>query len=242
MAKKRLKVGVIGTGGIANACHLGPWQELENEGRVELIGVCDLIEERVEKAAAQFGARKAYKSYKAMLKADKYDIIDVCTQNRGHCPITVDALESGANVIVEKPMAMNAAESMRMIAAAKKAGRKLMTAQHMRFISQHEALKEIVERGDHGEIYTASARCLRRRGIPGWGKFHIRKESLGGPLIDIGVHVMDLCIWLMGCPKPIAASGKVYRMFGDRTDLCNAEWGTPYPPNEFDVEDYATAF
>lgn len=241
MAKKKLKVGVIGTGGIAVESHLGNWQELEAEGRVDLVGVCDIIRERAEKARDQFGARKVYVRYASMLESDDYDIIDVCTQNRVHRPATIAALNAGANVLVEKPMAMNARECEVMIKAAKKNNRKLMVAQHVRFEAQSEKLKEVVERGDLGHIYAARARYLRRRGIPGWGKFHIRKESLGGPLIDIGVHVMDLCVWLMGCPKPIAASGKVYRMFGDHKDLVNGSWGTPYPPEEFDVEDYAIA-
>ena len=129
-----------------------------------------------------------------------------------------------------------------MIAASKANKRKLMVAQHMRFEARAEKLKEVVTGGALGQIYTAETKWLRRRGIPGWGKFHIKKESLGGPLIDIGVHMMDLCVWLMGSPKPIAASGKVYRMFGDRPDLCNGEWGVPYPAKEFTVEDYATAF
>jgi predicted dehydrogenase len=241
MAKKKLRVGVIGVGGIARDQHMPYWQQLGQEGRVELIGSCDLIKERAELGVSKFGARKAYLNYKQMLREADCDIIDVCTQNRWHCPITVAALETGAHVLVEKPMAMSAKECEQMIAAAKKAKRKLMVAQHLRFEPAHERLKEIVESGQLGEIYTAHARYLRRRGIPGWGKFHIRKESLGGPLIDIGVHAIDLCVWLMGCPKPIAASGKVYRKFGDRPDLENGEWGRGYPPAEFDVEDFATA-
>ncbi len=242
MAKKKLKVGLIGAGGIANACHLNNWQELEGEGRVEFVGVCDIIKERAETAKAKFGAKKMYLDYHKMLRDDDYDIIDVCTQNRGHCPATVAALKAGAHVLVEKPMAMNVRECEAMIKAAKENRRTLMVAQHMRFEASSEALKRVIERGELGEIYTANAKCMRRRGIPGWGKFHIRKESLGGPLIDIGVHVMDLCVWLMGCPKPIAASGKVYRKFGDREDLSNAEWGRGYPPKQFDVEDYAVGF
>lgn len=242
MAKKKLKVGLIGAGAIANGCHLNNWQELAGEGRVELVGVCDIIRERAEQAQAKFGAKKMYVNYRRMLRDDEYDIINVCTQNRVHCPATVAALQAGAHVLVEKPMAMSAKECELMIRTAKENKRKLMVAQHMRFEAQVEALKAVIERGDLGQIYTANAKYLRRRGIPGWGKFHLRKESLGGPLIDIGVHVMDLCVWLMGCPKPIAASGKVYRMFGDREDLCNADWGRPYPPKEFDVEDYAVAF
>ncbi len=241
MANKKLRVGVIGVGGIAVDQHLPYWRELEQEGRVELIGVCDLIKSRVQTGLERFGARKGYLDYKKMLREDKYDIIDICTHNRWHCPMTVDALKAGAHVLVEKPMAMNVKESLAMIQAAKKARRKLMVAQHMRFEGPNEKLKEVVQRGELGRVYTASAVWLRRRGIPGWGKFHIRKESLGGPLIDIGVHMMDLCMWLMDFPKPKAVMGKVYRMFGDRKDLVNAAWGEPYPPKEFDVEDYAIA-
>jgi predicted dehydrogenase len=139
-------------------------------------------------------------------------------------------------------MAMNVAECRAMIATADRAKRKLMVAQHMRFEAEHEKLKEIVESGRLGTIYSANAIYLRRRGIPGWGVFHRKKDSLGGPLIDIGVHMLDLAVWLMGLPKPISASGKVYRMFGDREDLCNADWGEPYPRSEFEVEDYASAY
>lgn len=241
MAKKKLKVGVIGVGGIAQSCHLPNWKELETEGRVEVTAVCDILPERLAESATKFGTEKGYLKYKQMLKEQQFDIVDICTQNRWHAPMTIDALEAGANVLVEKPMAMNTAECQAMIRAAKKARRKLMVAQHMRFEPAHEKLKAIIESGELGEVYTANAVYLRRRGIPGWGKFHIHKESLGGPVIDIGVHVMDLAIWLMGCPKPISVSGKVWRKFGDRPDLVNC-WGVPYPLKEFDVEDHATAF
>jgi predicted dehydrogenase len=240
MAKKKLKVGVIGVGGIAQACHLPNWKELEEEGRVEIVAVCDILKERLAEVRTKFDMEKGYLKYRQMLKNHEFDIIDICTQNRWHAPMTVDALEAGAHVLVEKPMAMNAKECEGMIRAATKAKRKLMVAQHMRFEPAHEKLKRVIESGELGEIYTANAVYLRRRGIPGWGKFHIKRESLGGPLIDIGVHVMDLAIWLMGCPKPVSVSGKVWRKFGDRKDLVNC-WGTPYPPKEFDVEDHATA-
>ncbi|MFA7692545.1 MAG: Gfo/Idh/MocA family oxidoreductase [Candidatus Hydrogenedentes bacterium] len=239
--KEVLKVGLIGSGAIAQEQHLPYWRELEAEGQVEILGICDLIRERREEEAAKCAQAKAYADYKKMLAAVDFDIIDVCTQNRVHAPATIAALEKGAHVLVEKPMAMNSKECEAMIAAARKNKRKLMVAQHMRFEARAEKLKEVVDSGALGDIYTAETKWLRRRGIPGWGKFHLKKESLGGPLIDIGVHMMDLCIWLMGSPVPVAASGKVYRKFGDRTDLFNADWGVPYPHQEFDVEDYAVA-
>jgi len=242
MAKNRLKVGVIGVGAIAHDRHLPYWKELESEGRVEVIGVCDILPERVEMIGRKFEVEKRYRSAAVMLRSADYDIIDICTQNRGHAPLTIQALEAGANVLVEKPMAMNVKECREMIRVAQKANRKLMVAQHQRFEARSEQIKEAIRRGDLGEIYYAHGQVLRRRGIPGWSKFHIKKESRGGPVIDIGVHVIDLAVWLMGCPKPMAASGKVYRMFGDRDDLCNAEWGENYVKKEFDVEDFAAAF
>jgi predicted dehydrogenase len=220
--------------------HLPNWQELAEEGRITLVAVCDLIPERVAAMGEAFGAEKTYTDYKKMLRENDFDIIDICTHNRNHCAPTVAALEKGAHVLVEKPMAMTVKEAEKMMAAAKKARRKLMVAQHMRFEPAHEQLKAVSESGELGKVYTAKAVMLRRRGIPGWGKFHIQKESLGGPLIDIGVHVMDLCLWLMGNPKPVAVSGKVYRNFGDRKGLVNP-WGVPYPLKEFDVEDHAIA-
>ncbi len=241
MAKMKLRVGMIGVGAIADEHHLPNWHELEAEGRVELIAVCDLIPERAEAMAAKYGARAAYTDFNRMLKDDRFDIVDVCTHNRWHAPAAIAALKAGSHVLVEKPMCMNSREGRQMIAAARGSKRRLMVAQHMRFEAAHEKLKEAIERGTLGEIYHANATYLRRRGIPGWGKFHIRKESLGGPLIDVGVHVMDLAVWLMGSPKPISASGKVYRKFGDREDLANGEWGEPYPKKEFDVEDFAVA-
>lgn len=242
MGMKPLRVGLIGAGAIARQRHLPYWQELAAEGRIALHGVCDIIPERAEAAAADFGAAASYLDYKKMLKAGDYDIIDVCTQNRLHAPITIAALDAGAHVLVEKPMAMNTRECERMIAAAKKGKRTLMVAQHMRFEAPHEKLKAAIEAGELGEIYAANAHWLRRRGIPGWGVFHMKKESLGGPLIDIGVHMMDLCVWLMGSPKAVAASGKVYRKFGDRPDLVNGEWGIAHRFEDFDVEDYCSGY
>ncbi len=241
MAKGKLRVGLIGSGDIARTQHLPYWRELEAEGRVQIVAVCDLIKERRETQASLCANAKPYADYAKMLSDQDFDIIDVCTQNRFHAPASIAGLKAGAHVLCEKPMAMSVKECQAMIKEAKSAKKKLMVAQHMRFEERAQKLKEVIESGKCGEIYTAETKWLRRRGIPGWGKFHIKKESQGGPLIDIGVHMMDLCIWLMGCPKPTAVSGKVYCKFGDRKDLFNADWGTPYPPAEFDVEDYATA-
>ncbi|HOJ68136.1 MAG TPA: Gfo/Idh/MocA family oxidoreductase [Candidatus Hydrogenedentes bacterium] len=239
--KQPLRVGVVGVGAIAREQHLPYWRELEAEGRVQVTGLCDILVNRCEAEAATCPAAEVFSDYREMLRKKTFDIVDICTQNRLHAPVTIDALKAGAHVLVEKPMAMNARECEAMIAAARKNNRKLMVAQYLRFDPLSEKLKEVAVSGALGEIYTAEARWMRRRGIPGWGKFHIAAESLGGPLIDIGVHVIDLAMWLMNFPRPVAASGKVYRKFGDRPDLFNADWPILYKPREFDVEDYAVA-
>jgi predicted dehydrogenase len=237
----KLRVAVAGCGGISRAMHLPAWRELVGEGRVELVAVCDIMEDRVKAIAAEFGAARSYTDFEKMIKDEQIDILDVCTQNRLHAPMTLVGLEAGAHVLVEKPMAMNSAEARAMVDMAEKHGRTLMVAQHMRFDPINEMLKGIVDGGELGRVYTGRAQWMRRRGIPGWGRFHIKSESLGGPLIDIGVHMLDLTLWMLNYPKPLAVSGKVYRMFGDRDDLYNGPWGRAYQPNEFDVEDYATA-
>lgn len=241
MSQKPLRLGMIGVGGIAQGGHLPYWQELQEEGRIELVAVCDVNPERVQEVQEKFGAGAAYTDYKRMLRSETLDLVDVCTQNRFHCPVTVAALEAGNHVLVEKPIAMNVREADKMIAAANQAKKKLMVAQHFRFESGYEKLHEIATSGALGQIYHANCVMLRRRKIPGWGRFHIKKESLGGPVIDIGVHVLDLVMWFMQFPKPVAVSASVHRMFGDRHDLVEGVWACPYPREEFDVEDYATA-
>ena len=241
MTNPPLRVAVVGCGDVARKHHLPNWKELVGEGRVTLTAVCDAEPDRAALCRDEFEVVRAFSSFEEMLEEGAYDVIDICTQNRLHCPMTIAALKTGAHVLVEKPMAMDTTEARQMVKAAEKASGKLMVAHHKRFEEGAEQLKTVVEAGELGEIYTAKSFWLRRRGIPGWGRFHIAKESLGGALIDIGVHMLDLCIWLMGSPKPVAASGKVYRMFGDREDLVNGEWGVPYDVSEFDVEDYATA-
>ncbi len=237
----KLRVGLVGCGSIARQRHLPFWRELEEESRVEIVAVCDVVNERAQEEAVLCKNARAYTNYDDMLSEVELDIVDVCTQNRMHAANSIQALKKGCHVLVEKPMAMSSRECKTMIKAAEIAGKKLMVAQHMRFEAANEKLKAVIDSGDVGEIYTAQAQWLRRRGIPGWGRFHIKEESLGGPLIDIGVHMLDLTLWLMGFPKPVSASGKIYRMFGDRPDLVNADWGVGYPSKEFDVEDYATA-
>ncbi len=228
-----VRIGIIGCGGIAKM-HMKGFAACPD---VKVVACSDISAERSKEFAAEFGISKSFSDYGKMLASAKLDAVSVCTPNYAHSGPTIAALEAGVHVLCEKPMAMNCAEAAEMAAAAGRTGRMLTIGHHMRFHPFARYLKRAIEAGDLGTIYFGRSHALRRRGIPGWGAFHIRAKSGGGPLIDIGVHALDLIIWLMGSPTPLRVSGSVYTKFGNRPDFYNA-WGN-YKREDYDVEDYA---
>jgi predicted dehydrogenase len=172
-----------------------------------------------------------------MLEDVRMDIVSVCTPNYMHKDPTVAALKAGCHVMVEKPIGMNAAEGRAMVDAANQAKRKLAMGLNMRQGAGGQALKRALDAGDMGEVYFAKSLALRRRGIPGWGVFGEKDKQGGGPLIDIGVHILDLTLWLMGHPKPVAVSGQCYTKFGKRHGVVGlmGQWNV----ETFTVEDFA---
>lgn len=232
----KLKVGIIGSGGIAQGTHLPGWQRLKSDG-VDVVAVCDIKKSVAKEAAARFDVPRVYSDYRQMLRQEQLDIVDVCTPNAFHKGPTIAGLRAGAHVIVEKPMAMSVAECKAMNAAAKKARRKLMVAQNARFSGDAQAMKRFVDGGGLGEVYYARAAALRRRGIPGWGVFTNKELQGGGPMIDIGVHILDLTLWLMGFPEPAYVSGVTYTKIGTRKGVGGmGQWD----PKKYTVEDLAS--
>lgn len=234
---KTINVGVIGTGGIAFNQHM---PALAKQPDIKILAVCDVDEDCAKRAADKFSVPHIYTDYKKLLEMNEIDAVHVCTPNFLHAPPTVDALNAGKHVMVEKPLARNAVEGGEMVAAAKKNKKKLMVAQNMRFGPDIQCLKRFIDAGDLGEIYFARAWALRRRGIPSWGVFTDKEKQGGGPLIDIGVHVLDLTLYLMGHPKPIAASGMAYTKIGNTPGHVGV-WG-PWDHTKYTVEDYAAGF
>lgn len=236
---KKLKIGIIGCGGIATNKHMPALSKLND--RVEMVAFCDIIVERAEKAAKDFGVEnaKVFSDYRELLKED-LDIVHVCTPNRSHSEISVASLESGKHVMCEKPMAKTYAEAVKMIDAAKKSGKKLTIGYQNRFRTDSMYLKKSVERGDLGDIYFAKAHAIRRRAVPTWGVFLNEYEQGGGPLIDIGTHALDLTLWMMDNYKPKTVMGSVFKKLGDQKDTGNA-WGD-WNPDEYTVEDSAFGF
>jgi predicted dehydrogenase len=229
MARKKrvVNVGVIGLG--MGRYHLRGYLNAPN---TKVIGLADINEQRLESAKSEFGVNKVYTDYKDLLAVKSLDAVSIAVPNYLHMPITVDALKAGKHVLVEKPMALNAKEGQKMLDVAEKNGLKLMLHFNNRYRGDVQAIKRHVEAGDFGEVYFAKTGWVRRRGIPGAGGwFTTKAQSGGGPLIDLGVHVIDMTMYVMGCPKPTTVSGMAAQKFPQLVRR-----GT------FDVEDFASAY
>ena len=205
---KTWNVGLIGCGGISHVHSL----YYASQDKVKIVALCDIIPERAEKRKNEFFPdAKIYTDYKELLKDENIDSVDICTPNYLHSIIAVDAFAAGKHVITEKPDAVSVEEAVRMNEAAEKAGKKLFVMRNNRFVECSKYAKQFIDEGGCGKIYCGRCGWQRRRGIPGKGGWFTTKEkSGGGPLIDLGVHMIDLAIYLMGSPKPVAVSGAAY--------------------------------
>lgn len=237
---KKLKIAVIGAGGIARNAHLPGYARMSN---VEIVAICDILKDRAEAVAKEFSIPAFYTDYKDVFEIPGLDAIDICTPNYLHSIIACEALEKGLNVFCEKPDAINTVEAEKMKAAAEKSGKLLMVMRNNRYRQTASFMKKYIEAGKMGEIYAGRCGWVRRRGIPGRGGwFTTKAKSGGGPLIDLGVHIIDLAIWLMGNPKPVAVSGCTYNKFANADDIKDSEsaaFGDRVDNGTFDVEDLA---
>ena len=238
--KPKLRVGLIGCGGIS-AIHLDGWKRLNPDCRI--VACADPIEERRNERGvlASVPADRRFPYLTDLLKAGvELDAVDICTNNRFHAPIAIEALNAGLHVLCEKPLALNPAEVRDMIAARDRSGKLLMTAQHMRFQNDSAHLKEYLKTGVMGEIYYARAQFLRRRYLPPRPGFLDKEISGGGPTIDIGVHILDLAMHLMGYPEPKSVTAVTLQKLAKRTDIRG--WWGEWDRNAINVEDFAAGF
>ena len=235
----RLRIGIIGCGGIANGKHLPSLKALN---RADIVAFCDLIPERAEKAAKEYGTpdAKVYTDYKELLKDESIDVCYVLTPNRSHAQLSIDAMYAGKHVMCEKPMAKTAADARRMVAVAKETGKKLTVGYQHRQKAATKYVKSVIDRGDLGEIYYSKALAIRRRGTPNWGVFLNEYEQGGGPLIDIGTHSLDLTLYLMNNYKPRMVVGTRYKKV-ENAD-CGNPWGGWGPDENQTLEDAAFGF
>ena len=222
-----LRVGVIGLG--IGRKHIEGYR---SHPGCEVVALCDLDENRLSTMAEEFRIPGKYRDTKAMFAEAKLDVVSICTPNSLHRPLAEEAFAAGCHVLCEKPIATSTADGEAMIAAAEAAGKRLGINFSFRFTAQAAALKARVDAGDLGEIYYGRTLWLRRRGVPGWGGwFGQKKMAGGGPLIDLGVHRLDLALWLMGYPEPAWVLGQTWNgITGEQMK----DTGT-----KFDVEDFA---
>lgn len=234
----KIKVGIIGVGSISNE-HIKAYQKNEN---VELYAFCDINEEQLNMMGDKYGVDRRFTDMNDMLALEEIDAVSVCTWNSAHAPCTIAALNAGKHVLCEKPMATSKEEAEKMKEAAEKNGKLLMIGFVRRFGNDCAILKDFIENDYFGDLYYSKATYLRRKGSPG-GWFGNKELSGGGPLIDLGVHVIDLVRYLMGKPKPISVYGATFNKLGDRSyikDKAGYSSSGKSDKDVFNVEDLAT--
>ncbi len=237
---KKIKVGIIGTGWIAEA-HLRAYQQCPD---VQFVGMADLIPGKAEAFCDQFGVDKTginfYNSHKELIDNEELDCVSVCTYNATHAECTIYALEHGVNVLLEKPMCVTLEEAVAICKAEKASGKVLSIGFQPRFDPNMQMVKKIVESGELGEIYYIQTGGGRRRGIPTpFGTSFIEKETAGiGALGDIGCYSLDMVLNAIGYPKPLTVSGYKSDFFGKSTKYSNK----PEYADIFGVDDFAAGF
>lgn len=224
-----LRVGVIGLG-----MGSGHVRQFQGHEQVEVAAIADLNEELLNSRGAELGIEKRYVSAAEMVANENLDIVTVAVPNKFHKELTVMALEAGCHVVCEKPMAMNAAEAEEMVTVAKRVGKRLMINFSFRFTPQAYAMKKEAESGILGDIYYARTVWLRRRGMPKFGGWFGQKALAGGgPIIDLGVHRLDLALWLMNYPEPAWVMAQTFDPIASRLAKASGK--------AFDVEDMGVA-
>ena len=236
----KLKVGVIGAGAISrDHCH-----GVSRHPDAEVVAIADIHAKRRKTVKKEYGIAKDYDSIKAILADDEIDGVCIALPNYLHAPTAIAAFEAGKHVLLEKPFAMNITEAKAVAAAAKKAGKVLMVGMNQRYPANAQTIRQVVKRGDIGNVYHARAYWRRRAGAPKFGTwFGDKRQAGGGCLLDIGVHLLDLCLFTMDNFQPVSASGAVYTKFGNR-GLGEGGWGhSDRKPGKpvFTVDDCASA-
>lgn len=234
---KKLKIAIIGTGNISNS-HTNAYEKMNN---VEIVAACDIDLKRVKAYSEKRSISAVYTNHTEMLIKEKLDAVSICTWNNSHAQIAIDCLAAGVNVLCEKPLSLNYNEALAIKTAEDKSDAFLMVGFVRRFDKKTIILKDLIENNRLGELYYAKTGVIRRCGNPtGW--FADKSKSGGGPLIDLGVHMIDLCRYLMGKPRAISVYGVTFNKLGSRSDVKMLNRYRPMDSgNKCDVEDFASA-
>ena len=233
--KKILRLGFIGTGGIAQL----QLAQFNTRPDVEIVSLADISPENLAKSQANNPQANTYTNYQAMLAKENLDAVSVCTPNVHHALPTIAALKTGCHVLCEKPLAMTVAEGRRMRKAAQNAGKQLVVGFQYRLDPRTQYLKRAFDEGAFGNILFGRVQAMRRRGIPNWGVFGRKELSGGGPLIDIGVHVLEMAHYTMGSPQPVSASADMFTYLGNKPSNNVESMWSGWDHKSYNVEDLA---
>ncbi|MDQ0112690.1 Gfo/Idh/MocA family protein [Paenibacillus harenae] len=234
----KIRIGIIGAGNIGRV-HAAEFSNLADQ--CEITAITDAYLPLAQERAKEFGITNVAVSPEELIARSDVDAVIVGVPNQFHAPLAIQALAAGKHVLLEKPMGINSDAARQILKASQASDKVVMVGHQMRWESVPMQIKEQVERGELGKIYTAKTGWFRRKGIPGWGTWFTKmNEAGGGPLIDIGVHMLDLALYLMGNPKPVSVYGATYAEFGPKRKGIGT-WGKPNWDGTYDVEDLATA-
>lgn len=234
-----LRVGVVGLG-FAGETHTKAYLQLP---KVEVLALAGLEKERLAQLGQAYNVPHLHEDYRELVARDDLDIVSVCTPNYLHAPVAIAALESGKHVLCEKPLARSGEEAQTMVQAAAAAKRVLQVAFNHRARGDVQVLKHYLDAGELGRVYHVKASWMRRSGIPGMGSWFTNKEMAGGgPLIDLGVHVLDLALYLLDEPEVMTVSAAKYAELGPHGRGGRAGTGKMTTGASYEVEDLATAF
>ena len=233
---KKFNIGVIGCGYIAKKAHFP-----NIASKYNLCAVSDTDLSRAEAVKKEYGAEYVFDDYKKLLALKELDAVHICTPNNLHAPIALEALEAGKHVLVEKPVATTVKDAEAIYRKAREKKLKAMSANCFRYLTEGSILKSFIDSGRLGEIYYVNVKAMRRRGIPPHGVFTNKALQGGGPLIDIGVHQLDLAVYLLGNPRPARVTGQIWTKIGNTPGHAWAERG-PWDHENYDIEDLACGF
>lgn len=230
----KVRVGIVGAGFIGRT-HVSDYQACSD---AEVTAVCDVVEERAKAFAEKNGIPNVFTDYEKMAGSEAVDAVSVAVPNIYHAPVTIAGFEAGKHVLCEKPLTVSGKDADVMLAAAEKSGKMFGMALPYRHYGYSQLLRSVIDDGVLGETYYGKASMLRMSSIPrGW--FHMKKFAVGGPLFDLGPHILDVTWWYMGCPKPVSASGTTFAKFGPKGEGMGS-WGIGWPddaPATSDLED-----
>ena len=246
---EKLKVAVISCGMIANKAHIPSYKHYSDI--CEVVAVCDLNKDAAEQTAKRWDIPHWYTDTEEMLAKERPDLVSVCVPNGLHKQMTMLALSYGCHVACEKPIALNYNDAREMFDEADRLGKTLLACQVLRYNPEYMFAREMYDTGVLGDVYYSEFSLIRRRGVPKWGAFHKKSASGGGALCDLGVHMIDAGIWVMGSPKVKSVSGMTssYLARNEKDIVMSlAESGAPagvftrqvYKPEEFEVEEFAS--